>query len=100
MNPRWRTILLLAVVAFSSDALAAPRPAPTVSGRVTTDDGTPAPHAYVSFDRHLGDRKDVMARQDGTFAVRLDDGTPNRITVHEGDAEVPLQIRVREETPP
>jgi len=173
-------------------------PAPTVSGRVTTSGGAPVPYVYVTFDGHVKDRKNVLSRQDGTFAVRLDDGTydittethgfgvgepprrlvvagapidgleiripaatklageirgllpgevpwvaiagpdgtsyatadasgsftatlypgdwnvtirmdrlsgsevysSNRITVHEGDAEVPLQIRVRDETPP
>ncbi len=50
-------------------------PAPTVSGRVTTSGGTPVPYAYVTFDGHVKDRKNVVARQDGTFTVRLDDGT-------------------------
>ncbi len=51
MNPHWRTILLLAVVAFSPDALAAPHPEDRipVDGRVVDEAGQPLAGARVEI---------------------------------------------------
>src|SRR5215831_2175164 len=68
MNPRWRMILLLAVVAFSLNALAAPRPESRIQidGRVVDESGQPLAGARVEIRPAVSAYEEGLRETEGT----------------------------------